>query len=446
MNKTLPITRRTALCTAAATVLPLVHIRTAGAAGKLSAGFLDHWVPQGNEAMQKQVDAWAAKNKVEVKADFITATGSKLLITAAAEAQAGAGHDFLPLSNWDVQAYAPRLAPIDEHIKAMVAQYGSYSPAAEYLGKSGGHWMAMPSSTGTLNLNCCARISMLKKFAGIDVQALYPAHPSNPSAAAGWTYDAFLAAAEACQKAGYPFGLGLGLTGDSINNTGVIFSAFGADLVNAKGEITVDSDNVRRVLEYGQKLVPFLPPDTVSYDDASNNRALISGRSALILNPASAWAVAKRDAPKVAEDCWIFPTPAGPNGRFIPYIYTFWGVWEFSRNKAAAMDLIQYLQERKQVEERDNVVAGYDIPPLESMSDFPIWSEVEPPKGVVYNYPIRPWHNAKPSIAAYPAPPEIAVQIYHRAVQPTMFAKLKTGQSIDQVIAWAKDEIAGYRR
>jgi ABC-type glycerol-3-phosphate transport system substrate-binding protein len=200
------------------------------------------------------------------------------------------------------------------------------------------------------------------------------------------------------------------------------------------------------VLEYGKKLVHFLPPDTVSYDDASNNRALISGRSALILNPASAWAVAKRDAPKVAEDCWIFPCPAGPSGRFIPFNYTFWGVWEFSRNKAAAMDLIQYLQERKQVEERESVVAGYDIPPLPSMSDFQIWSEVEPPKGVVYNYPIRPWHNARPSIAAYPAPPEIAVQIYHRAVQPTMFAKLKTGQSIDQVIAWARDEIEGYMR
>ena len=227
---------------------------------------------------------------------------------------------------------------------------------------------------------------------------------------------------------------------------GVIFSAFGAELVNAKGEITVDSDNVRRVLEYGQKFVNFLPPDTVSYDDASNNRALISGNSALIFNPPSAWAVAKRDAPKVAEDCWIFPHAGGAERPVHPLQLTFWGVWEFSRNKTAAMDLIQFLQERKQVEERDNVVSGYDIPPLPSMSDFQIWSEVEPPKGVVYNYPIRPWHNAQPSIAAYPAPPEIAVQIYHRAVQPTMFAKLKTGQSIDQVIAWARDEIEGYMR
>ncbi len=56
----------------------------------------------------------------------------------------------------------------------------------------------------------------------------------------------------------------------------------------------------------------------MSYDDASNNRALISGASALIWNPLSAWAVARRDAPDVAKDCWTFPACAGPKGRFTP--------------------------------------------------------------------------------------------------------------------------------
>ena len=62
------------------------------------------------------------------------------------------------------------------------------------------------------------------------------------------------------------------------------------------------------------------------------------------------------------------------------------------------------------------------------------------------NYPIRPWHSAIPSMAGYPAPPEIAVQIWNRALQPTMFAKLLSGQSIDQVIAWAKEEVESYTR
>ncbi len=67
MHKTNKVTRRTALKLGAATAaLPLVHIRTAGAAGKVAIGFWDHWVPGGNDVMQKQVNAWGEKNKVEV--------------------------------------------------------------------------------------------------------------------------------------------------------------------------------------------------------------------------------------------------------------------------------------------------------------------------------------------------------------------------------------------
>src|SRR4051812_21811865 len=90
----------------AATALPLVHIRTAGAAGKVSIGFWDHWVPGGNAVMQKQVDAWAERNKVEVQADFITGNGNKLTLTGAAEAQAKTGHDVLTCYNWDMHNFA----------------------------------------------------------------------------------------------------------------------------------------------------------------------------------------------------------------------------------------------------------------------------------------------------------------------------------------------------
>ena len=84
--------------------------------------------------------------------------------------------------------------------------------------------------------------------------------------------------------------------------------------------------------------------------------------------------------------------------------------------------------QRDNVEARCNAVVGYDVPPFDSMLDFKVWEEVEPPKGTVYNYPIRPFHNAKPHIAASPAPPDIAVQIYNRGTMPTMLAKLQSGQ------------------
>jgi hypothetical protein len=81
------------------------------------------------------------------------------------------------------------------------------------------------------------------------------------------------------------------------------------------------------------------------------------------------------------------------------------------------------------VEERDIAANGYDLPPLISMSDFKVWSEVEPPKGTVYNYPMRLWHDAHENITAYPAPPGIAAQMYSRAIHQTMMAKVYSGQS-----------------
>jgi hypothetical protein len=66
--------RRSLQIAAAASTLPLVHIRTAGAAGKLAVGFWDHWVPQANPVMQKQVNTWADKNKVETSMDFTSAS------------------------------------------------------------------------------------------------------------------------------------------------------------------------------------------------------------------------------------------------------------------------------------------------------------------------------------------------------------------------------------
>jgi ABC-type glycerol-3-phosphate transport system substrate-binding protein len=444
MSQSHRLSRRRAIALGAAASLPLVHIRTAGAAGKLSVGFWDHWVPKGDEVLRKQIQTWADRSKVDVQIDLISSAGNKLLFTAAAESQAGSGHDMLTMFQFDPNTYADKLEPVDETIRLISDQCGSFNPACEYLAKVKGHWMAVPSATGSLCRPCLARISLMKELAGIDLRALYPAHPVDPPEAAGWTYDAFLKAGEACKKAGYPFGLGLGTTGDSIGNAAVWFAAYGAELIDAEGNITVNSANVREALESGQKLVKILPDDALSYDDASDNRLMIAGRTALIYDAPSPYAVAKRDAPKVAEDMWSFPNPAGPNGRFIPYVYAFTGIWSFSRNKPAAKDLIVYLSQRSQFEERTTAVDGYDIPVLIGMADAKVWEEVGPPKGVMYNYPLRPWHQAVALALGSPAPPNVAAQIISRATMPTMLAKLFRGQSIKDVIAWAEEELEGF--
>ena len=439
------ITRRGALKLAAAsTTLPLVHIQTAGAAGKLTCAMWDHWVPAGNEAMRKVVAKWAAKNHVEVHLDFLTAIGNKIDLTMGAEALANDGHDIFAFDQWTVHQWHEKLTPVDDVMESLLKLNGPVIDGIEYLSKINGHWMAMPVGMGSAPLPPCARISMLKKYAGIDVTKMYPAHEVKEGEGANWTYDEHLRVAEACHKNGHPFGLGTGTTTDSVQTWGCIFGAFGGDLVDAKGNITVDSDGVRAALEYAKKLVHVLSPDTISYDDASNNRALISGKAAMIWNPPSAWAVAKRDAPHVAADCWTFPNPIGPKGRLVPHRPYFYGVWEFAKNKSAAKELMHYLMERPQAELLTTAVVGYDIPPFKSFANFPVWAEVEPPKGVVYNYPVRPWHDARYYITGMSGPADIGVQMWNRGTIPTMVAKMLAGGTPEQSIAWAKDELEGF--
>jgi ABC-type glycerol-3-phosphate transport system substrate-binding protein len=345
------ISRRRALtATAAAAALPLVHIRTAGAAGKLSLAIWDHWVPTGDAALKKLVDAWADKNKVEVQLDFLTAIGEKINITMAAEAQADRARRLCVryVDRARILGQADTGRRSHEDADRAVRQGRQ---AYEYLGVADGAWRAVPVAWGSAPLTPCGRISMLKQYAGIDVQKWFPNAKSTPEASKDWTYETQLKAAEACHKAGFTFGLGCGSGSTDARQTwGATFGAFGAHLLDAKGNITVDTDTVREAMDYCKRLIPFMPADTVQYDDASNNRALISGKSALIWNPPSAWAVAKRDAPQVAEDCWTFSNPRGPKGRMVPHRPYFWGIWNFSKATSAAKDILLYLSQREQVE------------------------------------------------------------------------------------------------
>ena len=434
----------TAVASAVAVAAP--YIRTSRAAGKLSVGFWDHWVPGANDVLTKLANEWAVKEKVDLKIDYITSQGNKILLTIAAEAQAQSGHDVLALPTWYAAAQTRNLEPVDDVMQPLIALNGRPVAVVEYLGKQDGHWVAIPATPGSQTKPPCARIDLFKQHVGLDLTRMYPASgPADKALAEKWTWETFLTAAERCFKAGYPFGLGLGQTTDSVDWVGALFAAYGAELVDAKGNITVKSDATRQALEYAKRLVPFLPPDVFAWDDASNNKWLIAGKGALIMNPPSAWAVAKRDAPQVAEQLWTFPSPKGPKGRYDPGLSYFWGIWKFAANKPAAKSLLTYLSQRAAVDQLVTASGGFDIPGFSGLRDFKIWAEQGPPKGTLSHYPARDdqivW------IAASPAPTAIASQIYAQATNTKMIAKVtQGGESIDKAIAWAASELEGFMR
>ena len=225
------LTRRSLLKGAAvaagAATFPFVH--GAYAAGKLSAFFWDHPTPTVPPAMRKLCEAWAAKEKIDLQIDFVSTNGDKILLTLAAEGQARSGHDVVTIPSWYVSGQAERLEPMDDLVAQLAAQNGKIDWTAEYLGKIDGHWAAVPVSTGSPTLPACARIDLLRDQAGIDITKMYPAGAlPDKELTDNWTWDTFLTAAQKCFAAGNPFGLPLGITPDSVDWVGAMFSSYGA--------------------------------------------------------------------------------------------------------------------------------------------------------------------------------------------------------------------------
>src|SRR5712672_2482346 len=431
----------TALSSAALITTP--YIRGAHAAGKLSIGFWDHWVPGANKASTDIVNEWAEKEKVEVTIDYIPSQGNKNLLTIAAEGQAKSGHDIFAMPTWWAHANSEQLEDVADIMKPIVAENGEVNGTAKYLGTLGDKWLGVPACVGSKIKGPCSRIDLMKKHAGIDVQAMYPAGEA-PKADA-WTTDAFLKAAEACHKGGVPFGIGLGETSDSVDTVGAFFLAFGAQVVDAKGNVVVKNDNVRQALEYYKKLMAFLPSDAPAWDDGSNNRRLISGKGALIMNPPSAWAVAARDAPDIAAQCWTHGFPAGPKGRFAPYLPYYWSIWNFSKNKEAAKSLLTHLSQPASIERLVAASGGYDLPSFTNFSTLKTWAEEGPPTGTLYHYP-NPHNHQILSMAAAPSPPKIAQQIYTQAIMTKMTVRHLQGEPMEKTLAWAETEVEGFMR
>ncbi|HEX4552835.1 MAG TPA: extracellular solute-binding protein, partial [Xanthobacteraceae bacterium] len=251
-------TRRNVLKTAAlgsAALITAPYVRGVHAAGTLTLGCWDHWVPGANNTLTKLCNEWGEKNKVEVKIDYITSQGEKDKLTAAAEAQAGTGHDIMSHRDWNIQVHQRVLEPLDEVVNELIKQYGPISPVAEYLARIKGTWRGVPTTVGSQVKPCQSRFDLYQQHAGIDLRDMFPADEAKYDKAKTdkWDWDLYLSSAEKLFKAGNPVGLPMGQTSDAVDWVGALFNSFGVVMVDDKDNIRIDSPETRQALEYLRK-------------------------------------------------------------------------------------------------------------------------------------------------------------------------------------------------
>ncbi len=135
----------TALSSAALITAP--YVRGAHAAGKLTMGFWDHWVPGANKASTALVNEWAEKEKVEVSIDYITEPGQQ----EPADHRRRSAGEIRPRHPRDADLVAARqcrTARADNDImEPLIKQNGDVNGTVKYLGKAGDKWLGVPPAS-----------------------------------------------------------------------------------------------------------------------------------------------------------------------------------------------------------------------------------------------------------------------------------------------------------
>jgi ABC-type glycerol-3-phosphate transport system substrate-binding protein len=443
------VSRRAVLAGGAALgvgALAAPHVRAQGKGGTLSIALSQHWVPAVDAVQRKIVADWAAKNNVTVNVDFIGSSGPSITVPAG-EVRARSGHDLIELSMWQFAQYKTSLEPLDDVIAMLTKTHGPVIPGGEYALKHDGAWRGVPA-TQTHTKCMESRLDLWKQHCGVDLAELFPAGPRDQGRIdREWTYEKFLGHAKKLAAAGVPFAHPIsGVSNADANEwIGPVFSSFGAEFITAEGHIAVNSDAVREALAFFKELAQYMPADIYSWDDAGNNRWLLSGRGAGIVNPPSVWAGALKDVPDIAKQLWHHDVPRGPKGRYRGLLVHGYGVWNFGKNKSAAKDLVLWLADKPQFARSTETSNGYDIPLIESYSDNPVWQEAGPPRGTIYNYPVR--GDEKLVVCGYPAPADVASRFYSDKFLSNFVGRVtQAGNTINDTITWAESELQSYLR
>jgi multiple sugar transport system substrate-binding protein len=129
------------------------------------------------------------------------------------------------------------------------------------------------------------------------------------------SWENVLRAAAPLKAGGHPIGLGYAAEHDSGWTVGTLMQSFGASIQDEAGRVTINSRATVEAVKMGVAIFTAgMTEEVFSWDSASNNRLLTSGRASLITNPISALRAVEQQNAELATDIALAPAPVGPAG------------------------------------------------------------------------------------------------------------------------------------
>jgi multiple sugar transport system substrate-binding protein len=415
------ISRRRFLQTSAGTLATLVTLDRAPAFGqKRELTFLswNHFVPASDDELRKQAEAFSKQAGATVRVDTIAHL--QLAAKYAAEAQSQSGHDMIYAADAYPFLFEQQLADVGDVVGDLAKKYGGWYPFAAESCQTQSGWRAVPwfwiSFPATYNM------AHFKK-AGLEPPK---------------TWAELLSHGKMLKKQGNPVGIAISHCADANTTFWSVLWCHGGKVVEADSKTpALVSDKTAQVIEWYKELYKdAMEPEVLSWDDASNNRGILSGKLSWIHNPVSPYNAALKEKMPIADEINHHNSPGGPTGiHSAPPIGAI-GIWKFSKNVDLAKDFIRFLFQKENFDNWIVASNAFNHPPLRHFADHPIWARNPKfamlPKEAEYAHP-RGW----------PGKPTDAVQrVQVNYILPDMVAKAVNGMPTKRAMAWGQDQVA----
>jgi multiple sugar transport system substrate-binding protein len=401
----------------AAGVAGLLAVRPVVAAKKrITMLSWNHFVPASDDELRAQAEAFSKSYGAPVQVETIAHL--QLPAKWAAEVNAQSGHDTVIMSGAFPWLYEKHLLPVDDIVEELGKTQGGWYKFCEESFRVNGVWRSVPwfwiSFPATYNE------TLFKKF-GVPVPD---------------TWADVLTAGTRLKKEGHPVGIAISHCADANTTFWSINWCYGGKVLDQEGQVSIRSKQTEEVIEYYRELFDKAMEDEVlAWDDASNNRFILSGKGSWIHNPISPYNAALAKSMPIANDINHHPTPAGPAGRHNAPPISALGIWKFARNPEGAKEFIKYLFQPDNFNKWIVASNAFNHGPLRGYEQHPIWTK-DPklamlPKEGAYGHP-RGW--------PYRPSPEVA-RIDELYLLPDMVAKAIREKNAKAAMQWAEDEI-----
>jgi multiple sugar transport system substrate-binding protein len=421
-------TPTTAAAAAAPTTAPAAV--AAPASGTLKGTTLDvlagvFYVPANNTQTDDLGKKLSADTGMKVN---IQRLGTQQQAKIDAIIETGAGADMFICADTDLYLYNSKLLDVSAVAKDIDAAWHGWYDVAKQACIVNGKWRGLMLGQAPDAWNWRPDFF---KAAGIN------AFPD--------TYDDLLAAAITLKGTGKPIGMTLGHAGGDARSTNYpVLWAFGGAEFSADGtQVTIDSPETRKAIDWYTKAFQTMPSAVLSWLDPDNNQAFLAEQVSATTNVNTIY-LAGRDSKdanqkRIAGLMDFAIWPQGPAGRYGCFNINHWAGFASTKNPDGVNAWMAAWFDKKFLVPWTKTGSSYFVPALKDIETEDAWPD-DPKLKIFRNL------NQINRMLGWKGPPTRAVaESIAKFTLTDMFAQAVTAKMTpDQAISWASDQYKSF--